>query len=143
MFTRLLKKNLLLFSIVFTSCTSKSAIPISDTLEIALGDRYSRYLSLLNKSALNDTTALVEFLVIDNIYDGAGYDHGWVVIELMKKLGDKQFSDALYKMNRNQIDNLKEYFRVGLDGYSKSNIDLPKKYPLTFTLLGFAEKELL
>src|SRR6185295_17050066 len=105
MFTRNLKIYLLLSLVALASCMSKPVIPISNTLEIALGDRYSKYVSLLNKSASNDTTALVEFLMIENIYNGAGYDHGWVLTELMKKLGDKQFSDGLIKVNRKQLNN--------------------------------------
>ena len=79
--------------------------------------------------------------MIENIYNGAGYDHGWVLTELMKKLGDKQFSDGLIKVNRKQLNNLKEYFKVGLDGDSKSNNNLPQQYPLTFKILGFTEKD--
>jgi hypothetical protein len=133
---RIVFKNYLLLIILLISCTPKPVIPISNTLEIGLNNRYSNYVRLLNKSVKGDTVALTEFLIINNIYDAAAYDHGWVLIELMKKLGDKTFSNALSKMNRMQINNLNTYFRGGLDSNNEAN-KLPKQYPISFKLLGF------
>jgi hypothetical protein len=141
MVTRSWHKYWLFIFIVFNSCTSKPLIPISDTLETSLHENYSNYVLLLNKSINGDTTALNEFLIINNIYDVAGYDHGWVLIELMKKLGDKQFSNGIAKLNSKQFSNLKEYFRVGLDENSQT-LKLSKSYPITFNLFKFTEKEL-
>lgn len=120
------------------SCTPTPEIPISNTLEIALGDRYSVYVDLLNKAVSKDTAALHRFLEIDNIYDAAGYDHGWVLIQLMKKNGDKDFAKALLKLNKSQLNNLKQYFEVGTDGGGMSNDTLFKMYPNSFNQLSFS-----
>lgn len=125
---------------ILTSCTSKPVIPISNTLEIELNDRYPYYVKTLNNAASGDTVALTNFLMIKEIYDGATYDHGWVLIELMKKNGDKQFSDAIQKIDRSQKMKLNTYFHSGLDFNNEANI-LFKQYPITFEKLGFSKKD--
>lgn len=117
------------------SCTPKPEIQISDSLEIGLGKRYSNYVAKLNSSVIGDTLALNDFLAFDNLYDGAAYDHGWVLIELMRKLGDETFANALMKMDVEEINTLKMYFSGGLDMHKKAN-EILKEYPNSFKVLG-------
>ncbi|HET6226473.1 MAG TPA: hypothetical protein VFF27_09360 [Bacteroidia bacterium] len=70
------KKIFILICILLCSCKEQPLIPVSNTLEIALGDKYPDYVSDLNKAYGKDSVALLEFLKIDDIYDAAGYDHG-------------------------------------------------------------------
>jgi len=127
---------MLLILVVLNGCT-KPVIPISDTLEIGLGKRYSEYVTLLNKAADKDNKALVQLLTFKNIEDGAGYDHGWVLIELIKKVGDEEFSIALLKLNNEELERVRSYFNAGYDVY-KNTDNLPKEYPLTFKVLGYS-----
>ena len=127
----------LLLCVLFSMCKPSPEIPISDTLEISLRNRYSKYVSLLNKALERDTSALKEFLKIDNIYDAAGYDHGWVLIELMKKIGDEKFSNSMATLTVQQKNNIKEYFEVGMQGMDRFNDTLIKTYPKTSELLQF------
>lgn len=132
--------NWILFidNIFFVSCIQKPIIPISETLEQGLGNRYNNYVTLLNKSVQFDSSALLKFLEIDDIYDGASYDHGWILARLMEKVGDEKFSFALAKMDKKQVNIFLSYFQAGLDLDESINLNnnLSKKFPLSFKLLG-------
>ena len=125
--------------VVIASCTPDPAIQIGDTLEIALGKKYSDYVVKLNASVKGDTSALHNFLLVDDLYDGAAYDHGWVLIELMQKLDDETFASGLSKLNKEQLDNLNMYFKGGLDIHAKSN-ELASGYLISFNALGIANE---
>lgn len=137
MHIKLLKIVVWLILVFFTSCT-KPKIPISNTLEGTLGDRYSYYLKVLNRSAEGDSNAIVEFLLIKDIYDGASYDHGDVLIELMKIIGDCQFSNALLKLNEDQLEQVRTYFNAGSDVNSEIK-ELFIQYPITFKILRYSD----
>jgi hypothetical protein len=126
----------LAFIAAISSCTPKPAIQINDTLEIGLGKKYSAYVVNLNASVKGDTSALYNFLNVKDLYDGAVYEHGWVLIELMRKLGDETFANALGKLNKQQMENLNIYFKGGLDMHSKAS-ELPRDYPNSFIILGY------
>lgn len=131
-----------LIPILLYSCQSKSVIPLSDNLKISLGDKYTSYVGMLNESATGDTFNIHHFLEIDYIGDGGGYDHGWVLIQLMKKVGDTKFVNVLHSLDKKKLENVKEYFRVGIDNGGKKNEILFNDYPNTFYYLGFSKAEL-
>ena len=65
-----MKKIMFIFlCFLFCTCKRQPKIPISNTLEIALGKRYSEYVNLLNKATKKDTIALLQFLKINYIND--------------------------------------------------------------------------
>lgn len=101
-------------TISFLACDPEPKIPISNTLEIALGNDYSSYVKKLNASYDGDTTALVEFFKIGKIYDGASYDHGCVLLDLMKK-NRLIFYKSLKKLSNYEREVLRRYIQVGLD----------------------------
>ncbi len=126
---------LMIYTVVITSCTPKPEIFISNTLELGLNNRYTDYVYKLNASIHGDTTALKDFLKYDKIYDGAAYEHGWVLIELMRKIGDNSFSNALKQMDEKQLNNINIYFKGGMDIHKKSN-DIQNCYPKSFDILS-------
>ncbi len=132
----------LLVSCIFLSCNPKPKIPISETLKIALNGKYSNYVLLLNKSINNDSLALHQFVRIDYIEDAAGYDHGSVLVHLMEKIGDANYSKTLKSMSKIELNNIKNYFMVGIQGVGNSNDTLFRKFPTTFNYLGFTKEEL-
>ena len=79
---------------------------------------------------------MIAFLRIRDIYDVAGYDHGWVLVELMKRVGDEKFNSALTTLNENETENVRQYFEVGMDGPVESMAELRRQFPLTFQRLG-------
>ena len=120
---------------LFTSCHPKPVVSIAETLEIGLNSRYSEYVLKLNGAFNGDSTALHEFLTYKNLYDGAAFEHGWILLELMTTMGDKAFADATAKLSKQQLDELSNYLKGGLDIHTEGD-QLFKRYPLTFKLLG-------
>jgi hypothetical protein len=136
-----MKKQLfILVCLFFCSCQEQPKIPVSNTLEVALGNRYSEYVTLLNKAFKKDTTVLSDFLKIDYIYDAAGYDHGFILFELMKIYGDKEFSYTLGKMSSNNLKNVSQYFEVGLDANDTHKIEMKKEYPISYEILRLKKR---
>ena len=132
----------LFFVCFISSCYPKPKIPISNTLEIALDKHYSHYVRLLNGAMDSDSVALSNFLKINNIYDAAGYDHGWILIKIMKEVGDEKFSTILASLNTDQISNVKDYFRVGMMGEGNSNDTIATHFSKTFHYLRFSDSEI-
>ena len=89
-----------------------------------------------------DTAALKELLLIDNIGDAAGYEHGDILIQLLENLGDDLYSIVLSTVPTNQKNNLQAYFMVGMDIRKKEYcFRIDKKYPKTFSELEFDEEK--
>jgi hypothetical protein len=128
--------------VLLASCVQEPVIPISDTLKYSLGNEYDGYVALINKSATKDSISLNKFLTINDIFDGSSYEHGWVLVQLMIKIGDSTFYKSVICLTQSQKESLKGFFRAGLDGYGEINRNLPFQYPLTFNALGLNERDL-
>jgi hypothetical protein len=89
-----------------------------------------------------DTTALKELLLIDNIGDGASYEHGDILIQLLQNLGDDFYSNVLKTVPADQKSILQDYFMVGMDIRKKECVfRVDKKYPKAFNELEFDEEK--
>ncbi len=139
MFEKILKYYVFFLCIVIASCTPKPVIQIPDDLENGLGIRCSDYIIKLNSAVNGDTSSLNNLIRYSDLYDGAAYEHGWVLIELMRKIGDDSFASALKKMNQSQLDNVNMYLMGGLDMHKKAD-EIPKNYPKSFEMLGYNKK---
>lgn len=128
-----MKNLILILWISFAGCLSHPKIPISDTLEQGLGDNYLKYVSLLNRACEKDGDALHEFLKVDYLYDGATYDHGDIVLQLMAKCGDSVFSHALTRLSSSDLSLLGSYIDAGLDLINDSSGHAVRlNYPQSF-----------
>jgi hypothetical protein len=130
-------KVLMLISVVLTfyACNEKPRIALSNTLEISLRDKYPSYVNLLNKSLDSDTAALLDFFKINQIYDAAGYDHGYILIQLMKKVGDKEYASILQKLDKNELSSVLQYFEVGIDGNERVEVEIENFFPITSKII--------
>ncbi|MBA3283996.1 MAG: hypothetical protein H0U27_02905 [Nitrosopumilus sp.] len=128
-------KIILLLVLTFYSCLNNPKIPIPNTLELALRERYSEYVQLLNKAHARDTLALNAFLKIDYIHDSAGYDHGYILFQLIKVVGDDQFANVLKKIDCKTVEKVARYVEVGIDASDKDRKDLLQNYPKVTTIL--------
>ena len=126
-----------LIFLFFYSCNPKPRISVSNTLEIALDNhnKYSEYVRILNKAFEKDSTALLNFFKVDYIYDAAGYDHGYVLFQLMKIYGDKTFSQILRKATGKDLDNVRQYFEVGIDANDRERDEMKISYPISSKIL--------
>ncbi|MBO7587498.1 MAG: hypothetical protein J6T13_10050 [Bacteroidales bacterium] len=87
-----------------------------------------------------DTTALKELLMINNIGDAAGYEHGDILIQLLENLGDDMYSNVLSTVPTTQKIKLQDYFCVGMDIRKREyTFRIDKKYPKTFNELEVDE----
>jgi hypothetical protein len=132
-------KKITLFIVVvglILGCNPKPALPILDNLENALNEygEYSDYVAKLNSAYSGDSTALISFIKIDNLYDGAAYDHGEVLISLLQHLGDNKFYEGLKNCSNAEQDNVRGYIFAGLDGVVNSR-ELIEKFPKTNSFL--------
>lgn len=131
-----MRRNIVfLLCISFYGCMKQPKIPISNTLEIGLGDRYNEYVSVLNRAYDGDTIALQDFIKIDYVNDGSGYDHGYVLLQLIKIIGDEKFAKTLQKMNNKTIKTVFQYIQVGVDASDKEKNNLEKNYPRVMIVL--------
>jgi hypothetical protein len=129
--------QILFIALTLNSCKPNSFIPISNNLEIALNQKgdYNNYISLLNKSVQNDSSALNKFFKINYIYDAAGYDHGFILFQLLKNIGDKNFASNLKKLDKTELINVINYIEVGIDGNEERKKEIKDKFPETANLL--------
>jgi hypothetical protein len=126
---------LFLFCIMILGCKEKPKIPISNTLEIALGKRYSVYVKNLNKAFEKDSSELLIFFQINYIHDAAGYDHGYILYQLLKIYGDEKFAHALQMTNAMNLKNVIQYFEVGIDANDRHRDELKMLYPISSSIL--------
>lgn len=124
-------------AIVLSGCSNHTPqVPVSNNLEIALGDNYDSYVNLLNKSVKCDTVALVKFMKINNLNDAAGYDHGYILYKLLEIVGDKKFSSTLKELTPKETRNLANYFDVGIDANDRLLTEFQMKYPLSYKCIN-------
>ena len=135
MVNNIVKYSAVFLCIIIASCKPQPTIQIPDDLENGLSHRYSDYVTKLNSAINGDTSALYKLIRYSDLYDGAAYEHGWVLIELMRKIGDDSFSKELRKMNQRELSNLNIYIMGGLDMHMKAD-EILKNYPKSFEVLG-------
>lgn len=129
------KKIVILICILICGCKEQPKLPVSNNLEIALGNKYSNYVNELNKAFQKDTTALIKFLEISYINDAAGYDHGFILFQLMKENGDKNFAYALTRITYKDLNIVRQYFEVGIDANDKHRDEIKIHFPLSSEIL--------
>lgn len=131
-----MKKSLIIvICLLFYGCKEQSQIPISNTLELALGDNYSSYVENLNKAYAKDNSATLKILKVDYIYDAGGYDHGYVLYQLMKRYSDKEFSILLNSMSKKDLTAVSQYIEVGLDANDTKRGQVKIDYPICSNIL--------
>jgi hypothetical protein len=125
-----------LFCLVFLFCCKEHPkIAISNTLEIALGDRYSVYVSNLNKAIERDSSALLIIFKVDYIEDAAGYDHGYILYQLLKLYGDEKFAESLRKLRDKDLRNVSQYIEAGIDSNENQRREVLTNYPFSASIL--------
>lgn len=111
------------------------SIRVSENLLSSLSPDEATYLPLLSKAAKGDSIALVNFIKINSIEDATGYEHGFVIFQLMKEVGDVRFSKALSKLDASELRNISNYLEVGLDNDQANTALYEKNFRLSRNLL--------
>lgn len=111
------------------SCKNNAGIKVSELLELYASSHSITYCNLLEKAINKDTLALNSFLRLE-IMDGAGYDHGEVLMELFLYLGEDFIISTTSGLSRKEITRVKNYIKVGIEytklGYEK---DFSRLFP--------------
>lgn len=131
---KVLKTLLFVFVLFLFSCTPEPMVETTENIEIALGSRYSTYVKMLNSAAKGDTIALNQFICSWDFSDGVVYDHGWVLIQLIEKVGDESYARSLKSLNKKELENVKGYIEAGIDMYVETD-SLLHEHPKSFRIL--------
>jgi len=123
-----MKKYCLLIIIVFLlfACNNDKCKNVQDivvsNLILETIDSSKNYCNLLDKAIRGDKSS-IEKISLLNLYDGSGYDHGFVLIQLIEKIGEDSYIKALKKkgLSNDEKSKIKSYLDVGLEYGSKEN----------------------
>jgi hypothetical protein len=124
-----MEKKVILLCFLLIGCTQRSKIPIPNTLEISLGRKYNSYVNTLNNVYNKDKASLQSFLRINYINDAAGYEHGYILFQLLKVVGDENFVANLKKLNKEEVDIVTRYIEAGIDANDKYKDEIKISYP--------------
>lgn len=122
--------KLLLFvilSMCFVNCSrskSVNGIEVSELLFSVSKEQHINYCKLLNEATKGDVTSIKQ-LVLLRFYDASGYDHGSVIVDLIKIIGEDKFIKSLATINKEEKQIVKGYLVVGLE--YRNNSDLHAK----------------
>lgn len=113
----------IILSMCFACCGRKviNGIEVSELLLIASKEQNIDYCKLLNESIKGDDSSIRQLALL-KIYDGAGYDHGAVVVDLIGLIGEDKFIYSLRTINNEQKKWIKEYIEVGLEYGNNPNL---------------------
>lgn len=104
-------------------------IPISEPLQIEYREKMGRhYCSVINQSLEGDSASIC-LLSYLNIADAIGYDHGYVLVKIIKKIGEEKYLHAIRSANKNQKKLIKGYISVGLEYGEKPFNEIEIAFP--------------
>lgn len=107
----------------FACCGRKviNDIEVSELLLIASKEQNIDYCKLLNESIKGNDSSIRQLALL-KIYDGAGYDHGAVVVDLIDLIGEEKFMQSLGTINEKQKNKISSYLMVGLEYGDNPNL---------------------
>jgi hypothetical protein len=103
-----------------------NGIYVSESLIIVAQEQNVDYCKLLNKAIEGNDDAIKQLALL-KIYDGAGYDHSAVIVDLIKLIGENKFIYSLTSINNEKKKWIKKDIEAGLE-YSNN----PELQTLTF-----------
>lgn len=136
------KKILLcvMLSVCFLNCSRQkviNGIEVSELLQIVSKEQHINYCKQLNEATKGDTTSIKQLALLE-IYDGAGYDHGGVIVDLINIIGEDKFIQSLTTINKEQKQIVKGYIEVGLEYGNNPNSQtqsFKKAFPKIYVFL--------
>lgn len=139
----LLIKTLLLvmFLVYFTDCNrnkSVNGVVVSELLINVSKEQHVNYCELLKK-AMNGDVEHIKQLSLLEFYEGVGYDHGSVVVDLIGIVGEDKFIQSLATINREQKHLITSYIEAGLEYGNNPNVQgktLKEAFPKIHTFLN-------
>lgn len=106
----------LITGLTLLSCNSKCSvegIDVPETIQISSKEKGINYCELLEKSLQKEKNSVVKLSLLD--FDGSsGYDHGTILVDLVKKLGEDEYIVLINQVNSNEKKKIEAYLEVGL-----------------------------
>ena len=72
--------------------------------------------------AIKGNDLSIRQLALLKVYDGAGYDHGAVIVDLIERIGENLFIESLTNINNEQKQWIKGSIEVGLEYGNNPNL---------------------
>ena len=98
-----------------------NGIEVSELLLRASKEQNVDYYKLLNE-AIKGNDLSIRQLALLKVYDGAGYDHGAVIVDLIERIGENIFIKSLTNINNEQKQWIKGSIEVGLEYGNNPNL---------------------
>lgn len=119
------KKLLLsiMLPVCLISCGNKviNGIEVPELLLIASKKQNINYCKLLNESTKGNTASIRKLALLE-ISDGAGYEHGAVIVDLIEIIGEDKFIESLATMSKEQKQVVKGFIEAGLEYGNNPNL---------------------
>jgi len=106
---------LFLSCVIIYGCNKKNVqgIEVSELLIDKSKERGIDYCVLLKKSLSGDSNSILQISTLE-FYDGCGYDHGAVLKDLIKKIGENDYIHKIKKTDKEQRRLILNYLEVGI-----------------------------
>lgn len=102
------------------NCNIKG-IEVGELLNSVSKEQSINYCELLESATDGDNDAIRKLSLLD-FSDGAGYEHGEIIVDLIIMIGEKKYIAALGSINDKQKEIVKSYLEVGLSYSSNAKI---------------------
>ena len=114
-----------------------NGITVSEELIVFSFENYKiNYCKLLEKATMNDANSIKKLISL-RFDAAASYDHGGVIIDLIKLIGEDEFISAVGTLNKEQKSELKSYLWVGMEyGLGLSYNTLENVFPKIYDFLN-------
>ena len=139
--------NIFLLSsiIVFLCCAcwgnkEINGIEVSELLLVVSEEQNIDYCKLLNEATKGNESSIKEIALLD-FSDGAAYDHGAVLVDLIEKIGEEKFVQSIKTINDSEKKWIKGYLEAGIEYGSNVNIKgqtLKDVFPKIYDFLNSA-----
>lgn len=90
-----------------------NGIEVSELLLVVSEEQNIDYCKLLNEATNGNESSIKEIALL-KIYDGAAYDHGAVLVDLIEKIGEDKFIQSIRTINNIEKKWIKGYLEAGI-----------------------------
>ncbi|WP_299610448.1 hypothetical protein [uncultured Aquimarina sp.] len=98
-------------SISCNNCDQVQGIEISELLNRQIDDSYCEILD----NAINLDKKSIVKISRYKISDAAGYDHGYVLVRLIEKIGEEEYFNGFQNLSLNEKKSVLSYLKAGLE----------------------------
>lgn len=113
-------------------------IEVSELLLIAAKEQNTDYCSLL-KGSINGNCNDIRRLALLDFHDGAGYDHGAILVKLIGIIGEDMFIQSISGIGNEKKQEIKNSIAVGLeygDNSDLNKLSIEQAFPKLFFYLN-------